>query len=129
MCKLGPTFKFCTCSDLNVNRTNTWRLSRNNKTQKIDVVGGLELPKTPEGEAEYFYEDGFIVDRLLHDLNNNDVFDFKYEPLEGDRLSVSMGDDIGLELTFENGRFDHSGHDFVEGIGDNIRLGEVKYLK
>ena len=127
MCNPGPTFKFCTCSGKTLNSTNTWRLSRKNTTQQLDVVGGLTPPPLPEGEANYFSEDGFIVDRLLHDLNNNDVFDFDYNPLDGDRLSVSIGDDISLELTFKDGYFDHSYLDFVEGVGETVKVGDVKY--
>ena len=46
--------------------------------------------------------------------------------LDGDRLSVTIRDDISLELTFKDGYFDHSNLDFVEGVEDPVRVGVVK---
>ena len=129
MCKPGHIFKFCTCPGKALNNVNTWRLSRNSieETEYIRKVGGLTAPPRPAGEPEYFHEDGFIIARLLHDLNNNEVFDFEYHPSEGDLLSVSIGDNINLDLIFSNDEFIICYTDFVKESGETIKIGDVNH--
>ena len=54
-------------------------------------------------------------------------FDFEYYPSEGDLLSVSIGDNINLDLIFSNDEFIICYTDFVKESGETIKIGDVNH--
>ena len=63
-----------------------------------------------------FSEELFLAERIIFDLNNNPVFDFDYNPTEGDTFELQMlrygtnsdeehEENIWLELIYQNGWF------------------------
>lgn len=132
MCNPGPHFKFCTCSPEQLDETY-WKLSRGSTFETVNYVGSL-APPLDAGTEYFFSAESFVIDRLLFDLNNNPVFDFKYIPEEGDYLEIYIGDVlpdeiIGLGLIYTNGKFSsQSGYQDFNDDGTNLGIGELKYI-
>ena len=111
MCKPGPHFKFCTCDPENLGE-NYWRLNRGSSVEPYLIVGSIGEPY----EGGSFDREQFIAERIIFDINNNPVFDFDYNPTEGDTFELQMlGDvvdsdgeregNIWVELIYKNGQF------------------------
>ena len=119
MCKPGPHFKFCTCDPKDLGE-NYWRLNRGSYINRMSVVGQWFKPYP----GDPFSTEAFLAERIIFDLNNNPVFDFDYNPTEGDTFELQMlgygkdsdeeqeensdeehEDNIWLELIYQNGRF------------------------
>ena len=111
MCKAGPHFKFCTCDPEDLGE-NYWRLNRGSSLYERSIVGS---PLGP-GPEHRFDREQFLAERIIFDINNNPVFDFDYNPTEGDTFELQMlGDvvdsdgeregNIWLELIYKDGRF------------------------
>ena len=111
MCKSGPHFKFCTCDPENLGE-NYWRLNRGSSVEPYLIVGSIG---EPYGDHS-FDREHFLAERIIFDINNNPVFDFDYNPTEGDTFELQMlGDvvdsdgeregNIWLELIYKDGRF------------------------
>ena len=87
MCKLGKTLKLCTCSDKIDKKKPYWTLAR--KTikqyeQTYEINGHWELSHTDDDDTLLK-----INNWLLEQLNNEQCFDFKYEPLDEDKLIIN----------------------------------------
>tara|TARA_Y100000385_G_scaffold212224_1_gene220426 strand:+ start:79 stop:495 length:417 start_codon:yes stop_codon:yes gene_type:complete len=131
MCTPSPHFKLCTCSEAPV-RSNYWKLTRGNQEVHLDVVGKF-LPPPDIDEAVHFDAAYFVIERLEFDLNNSDVFDFEYNPNEGDMIEfhfMELDDPEGLRATFvySEGKFQTEGTGvFYEG-GKPLASGDIKYV-
>ena len=74
-----------------------------------------------------------MIERLEFDLNNSDVFDFEYNPNEGDMIEfhfMELDDPEGLRATFvySEGKFQTEGTGvFYEG-GKPLASGDIKYV-
>lgn len=104
MCDVNGPFKLCTC-DSNVYRTKPhWVLHRfiQNK-EEIFVVGQFKFPDPFETIS---------IRSLKRRLNSVNVFDFEYEPQEGDFLELFFASEIDedeissdYELEFSRGKW------------------------
>ena len=130
MCTLGPHFKFCTCSDSSHLR-DYWVLTTGNKEVDTGVVGSISMP-SDLSEPEHFSNDSFFHARISFDLNNSQIFDFAYEPKEGDKIEVHFKEfeEDGLEMVwvYLNGEFQSLGMgvDYVEGT--SLERGKVCFV-
>ena len=111
MCKPGPHFKFCTCDPKDLGK-NYWRLSRGSSVEPYLIVGSIGEPYG----GHSFDREHFLAERIIFDINNNPVFDFDYNPTEGDTFELQMlrygtnsdeehEENIWLELIYQNGWF------------------------
>ena len=136
MCKTGPHFKLCTCSDLEVG-SHTWELTTGNTEIFSPIVGSFMCP--PQiGEAIQFDSIHFILKRLKFDLNNTDAFDFEYHPHEGDMIKFhfpELYEDPELDedqnivtLVYSDGEFDHEGLGRDYGGGKRLASGDLRYV-
>ena len=123
MCKSKFHIKLCTCEGLNFSKGNSWQL--NKSASKHDIVGTFVQIEGPH--LFNFSISSVLEDKLLFDLNNYDVFDFDYQPIEDDLLTINV------ELkTF---LFIHDGENFcpvykdgnpLASEGNYVRSGNVK---
>jgi hypothetical protein len=129
MCKRGPYFKLCTCDPKKLGDYN-WRLHRGSSFEEntLMAVGGIGIPKNLRPDV-FFEEQGFIIDRLLFDINNNPVFDFDYIPVNGDTLSLVVGEHIFLDLIYKNKRFEFIDDSVIaNNDGSELGSGEIRYI-
>lgn len=132
MCSQGPHFKLCTCDPEHLGR-NHWRLRRSSNVENIDVVGEF-LPPIQNNQIIAFDSESYLIDRILHDINNVPVFDFDYTPSTGDLLEITISEvfseeQISLYFVYSDGEFaiPSSGTHFLND-GLSIASGEVKYV-
>lgn len=137
MCTIGPHFKFCTCSDTSDLR-DYWRLTTDNNKIYTDVVGSISMPEDLSSallvsdRSSTFFNDSFLKTRIAFDLNNATVFDFDYEPREGDKIIVHFeqfeDDDFDMVWVYSNGKFQslEMGEDYVGG--SSLAKGEVRFV-
>ena len=117
MCSTGPHFKLCTCASIESSQ-NYWILTTGNKHVFNGVVG-LIVPPAATPDASEFDLESFITDRLIHDLNNTNIFDFEYTPKVGDKICFVFDElkpeymeehaDYSIEVVFDGERFDTLG--------------------
>lgn len=92
------------------------------------AVGGIGIPKNLRPDV-FFEEQGFIIDRLLFDINNNPVFDFDYIPVNGDTLSLVVGEHIFLDLIYKNKQFEFIDDSVIaNNDGSELGSGEIRYI-
>ena len=104
MCEIGKKIKFCTClGEEDVTRITlskrldsfledtlpnsmepfTWILYKYLGTEESEAMGLLNLPsESIGGELTNEY--------VLSQINNENCFDFNYDPLEGDNLEINF---------------------------------------
>ena len=130
MCKTGPHFKLCTCSSIHP-RTNYWKLTRGNKKYDSGVVGLIMSPEDMD-QPKHFDAAFFVQERLEFDLNNNDSFDFQYQPEEGDKIEFHFEelDNEGFKtaFVFVEGRFrtEEMGEDYCDGT--TLSEGDIHFV-
>ena len=131
MCKPGYHFKLCTCAADDIDETNFWRLMRiDTAPQSKIVIGDICLP-----EFQFENTTIYLQNKILEDLNKYSVFDFKYAPVEGDILEVTM-DGRELSFKYENGKFNEGEVDYdftpmedlAEGYIDVLSKNEVNIV-
>jgi len=137
MCSVGPHFKLCTCSkDETVQ--NFWILKTGNTHFLNDVVGKIVRP--PDiGEITKLDLETFITGRLLHDLNNTNIFDFDYTPKVGDKICfvfdelkhehMEEHEDCSIEVVFDVEQFDNMGLGSDYKGGKELLRGEIRVLQ
>ena len=137
MCSVGPHFKLCTCSkDETVQ--NFWILKTGNTHFLNDVVGKIVRP--PDiGEITKLDLETFITGRLLHDLNNTNIFDFDYTPKVGDKICfvfdelkhehMEEHEDCSIEFVFDGEQFDTMGLGSDYKGGKELLRGEIRVLQ
>ena len=130
MCKTGPHFKLCTCSDIET-LSDYWKLTRGNKKYIKDIVGSIMAPDD-FNKARNFDAAFYVQHRLEFDLNNHVVFNFEYQPEEGDKIEFYFEelDDEGFHTSFifSEGRFatEEFGEDYLGG--KPFAVGDVRYV-
>lgn len=112
MCKSHHLhIRFCTCAEVDPTSKTYWSLSRRSK-DAVNVIGQFHAPSRPEPFALYLQQ--FLED----DLNTVQLFDFHYEPEDGDILTIHFND---LEFSFivDQGKFQaflhgrNAGHEII----------------
>jgi hypothetical protein len=133
MCSTGPHFKLCTCANIETVQ-NYWILTTGNKHVLNGVVGSIMSPHSVN-EATSFDLETFTLKRLLHDLNNENIFDFDYTPQKGDKIcfifdelkpdDIEEDENYSIEVVFDGKQFDtlELGSDY-EG-GNELHAGEI----
>ena len=133
MCSVGPHFKLCTCSN-DETVQNFWILNTGNTHIINDVVGKIVRP--PDiGEIMKLDFESFIIGRLLHDLNNTNIFDFNYTPKAGDKICFFFEElknndfdeqqDYSIEVVFDGEQFDTVGLGSDYEGGKELMRGEI----
>ena len=107
MCVQTSHIKLCTCGGMNFSKGNSWQL--NKAASQTHVVGELLLF---EGLADFSLP-SLIAERLVHDINTQDVFDFFYQPALEDLLILNLN-----HLTFY---FLHNGEKFKQVDEDDLK--------
>ena len=108
MCKPGPRFKLCSCAEKELEKT-FWRLTRGNTVEIVHWVGDI-IPPDDLSFSPGIDANSFLPNRLQNDLNHSDIFDFAYQPKNGDLLIVNFDESwiengMYLEFTFTDGSF------------------------
>jgi len=117
MCSTGPHFKLCSCSSIESSQ-NYWILTTGNEHVWNGIVGLIMSPADMPDESEFDLE-SFITDRLIHDLNHMNIFDFDYTPKVGDKICFIFNElkpeymeeheEYSIEVVFDGERFDTLG--------------------
>ncbi len=99
MCKPDREIHFCSCASIapipypgdlenenlnqeEYNRTHSvWRLNRYLGKKNSQMLGEMIMPLQRLSEE-------LTVDHLIRELNRKDIFDFEYDPKEGDELII-----------------------------------------
>ena len=128
MCTPGIHIKLCTCAEEQIDEKRCWRLARVNPDPEYLTVGSIVL----DPESLYGVE-GYLREKILEDINNTKVFDFKYSPLEGDLLTLTYGE-YEFAFEFTDGKFDDAPIDYgfsswLDFAGGNIALNREETLE
>lgn len=83
MCNPVNHIKLCTCDSVEEKRNKTWHLVTG--STYMSVVGSFLHPSDQPVE---FNLGNYLEAKIESDLNNYDVFDFEYKPIEGDTLTI-----------------------------------------
>ena len=98
MCASEKYIKLCSCGNA-VSGNKTWRLVRGNACSQM--VGEFFPPKEQHQEFKLGI---YLQQKILTDLNNEDVFDFDYEKIDGDVLIISLNNQE-YHYVFSAGKF------------------------
>jgi len=97
MCKAGTHIKLCTCAGKEIDEARSWNIFRVDPNSDEILEGTIEPP--------VFTNLGMYMEqKLLEDLNNEDVFDFNYEAKNGDELVIFL-DDHSFAFEYKDGKF------------------------
>ena len=105
MCS-SDSLKFCTCSSGPVDKTKPyWVLYASNRgDDRLDVrVGTITIPWISD---TFSYED--FSNSLIDKLKSSSLFDFDYQPKEGDIISIHLttAGKIKISLRYESGEWE-----------------------
>ena len=105
MCS-SDSLKFCTCSSGSVDKTKPyWVLYASNRgDDRLDVrVGTITIPWISD---TFSYED--FSNSLIDKLKSSSLFDFDYQPKEGDIISIHLttAGKIKINLRYESGEWE-----------------------
>jgi len=105
MCS-GDSLKFCTCNSGPVDKTKPyWVLySSNRGDERMSVcVGTITIPWISD---TFSYED--FSNSLIDKLKSSSLFDFDYQPKEGDIISIHLttAGKIKISLRYESGEWE-----------------------
>ena len=105
MCS-SDSLKFCTCSSGPVDKTKPyWVLYASNRgDDRLDVrVGTITIPWISD---TFSYED--FSNSLIDKLKSSSLFDFDYQPKEGDIISIHLttAGKIKINLRYESGEWE-----------------------
>lgn len=120
MCSPSRHIKFCTCSpDLDPDEAD-WTLYRPNRKA---IVFGVIMREWPDSE-DIARQKHAYNHRILDDLNNQNCFDFEYEPEEGDYLSIHNF--LAYHIYFRDGRWiaEHQ-KTILESYGNHLFAGKL----
>ena len=119
MCVQTSHIKLCTCGGMNFSKGNSWQL--NKAASQTHVVGELLLF---EGLADFSLP-SLIAERLVHDINTQDVFDFFYQPALEDLLILNL-DHLTFYFLHNGEKFQQVDEDDLKWKGTLMRSGKVK---
>ena len=119
MCKPEKHIKLCTCAADEVDEHRYWRLIRVDPDPDNFIVGELVAPEFSELSM-------YLEEKFLEDLNTETVFDFKYEPKDGDVIEINL-DDYQFAYEYKDGKFtdapiDYSFSHRLEVSQGNVRI-------
>jgi hypothetical protein len=121
MCTPGIHIKLCTCAEEQIDEKRCWRLARANPDPEHFTVGSIEWNSESFDGVE-----SYLREKILEDINNTTVFDFKYAPLEGDLLTLTYGEyEFAFEFTdgkFVDAPIDYGFSSWLDFAGGNISL-------
>ena len=119
MCVQTSHIKLCTCGGMNFSKGNSWQL--NKAASEMHVVGEWI---SPEGLTEFSLT-SLIADRLEHDINTHEVFDFFYQPAENDLLTFNV-DHRTFYFLYSADRFRSVDEGHLAWKGTHVRSGKLK---
>ena len=99
MCTPTEHIKLCSCGGDEVSK-NRWKL----RHSKI-IEGGYVEGTIVASDGIVFSLDGYIIQKITHDLNHTPVFDFDYTPQQYDCLVLEFGDELEVEFVYLEGEF------------------------
>ena len=118
MCKPGKHLKLCTCAADQVDKERCWRLFRVDPGPR-DVIEGMIVP--PELTELSMYLEG----KFLEDLNKENVFDFEYEPKDGDVIEITL-DDYQFAYEYKDDKFEDAPVDYSFSHRLEVSQGNVR---
>ena len=128
MCTPGIHIKLCTCAEEQIDEKRCWRLARANPDPEHFTVGSIEWNSESFDGVE-----SYLREKILEDINNTKVFDFKYSPLEGDLLTLTYGEhEFAFEFIggkFEDAPIDYGFTSWLDFAGGNIFLNRENPLE
>lgn len=97
MCDLTNGLRLCSCNAEQLpNEAIDWILQRKDKSlTPRNLRGKAAVPKFSEQELSQ-------KEQILNLLNNNNCFDFDYQPQEGDFLRLRLNSDKWAAFRFQN---------------------------
>jgi hypothetical protein len=119
VCAPTTHIKLCTCDGLNFSKGNSWQLC--SAASEYDIVGSYVLP---EGLFEFDLQK-IVRERIEHDINNCNVFDFSYQPKINDLLTINI-EKLTFQFIFNGEKFRGTYEDTIEWNGSYVRSGKVK---
>ena len=119
MCKPGKHLKLCTCAADEIDEQRCWRLYRVDPDPENFIEGELVPPDWTELSM-------YLEEKFLEDLNIKNVFDFEYEPKDGDVIEITL-DDYQFAYEYKGGNFEDAGIGYsfshsLEVLQGNIRI-------
>lgn len=89
MCEPIKDFKLCTCGEMKQKPQNYWILYRGEKSfEEMEFVSGSIVEPDYESATMLALQEQIALTNKL--LNEGNLFDFDYKPMEGDQLSFTM---------------------------------------
>ena len=111
MCDVNGPFKLCTCNSKVDGTKPHWILNRYIQSKKeFEVMGDFKLPDPYQKITTL---------NLISRLNSVNVFDFEYQPVEGDYLKLFLSPKSNLH-------FEEDEEDFVEELHPDYILEFMK---
>ena len=104
MCKPGKHIKLCTCAADEVDEKRCWRLIRVDPDPENFILGQLVAPELTELSM-------YLEEKFLEDLNTENVFDFKYEPKNGDVIEITV-DEYQFAYEYKDNKFTDAPFDY-----------------
>ena len=129
MCTPNTEIQFCTCaSDDELQNKNiyVWSLYRYLGHRESKLRGKIMLPTTD-------FQNGISVENITSKLNKGNIFDFEYQPSEGDTLHISFNsenynDYVYFSLIFKGNNWKEGNNPAFVSVKENIAKGEVKIM-
>jgi hypothetical protein len=77
---------FCSCATIDQSKSNYWILFRYNTDSSISIIGECIMPYPLQNAEEYEK----MISSIEKKINEKDAFDLSLDPLEKDRLEISI---------------------------------------
>lgn len=123
MCTISDNIKFCSCSGANVDDSNYWTIYRR-KEGCLKVGQTIYHPNTLHLQAEE-------LGKLLNKLNEEELFDFEYEPKENDKLEINLKQaeqTAQHSFVFFNGKWKAYHKSDSSELLDDLELNQPPYI-
>ena len=122
MCKPGKFIKLCTCAADQIIEDRCWYLSKLDPDPQTFAIGLITYiePESQESLQSYLEE------KILNDINNTNVFDFKYSPQDGDLLDLNYNEFV-FSYKVVDGKFVQAEQDYEIKQTINIAEGNISF--
>ena len=132
MCQEKNTFILCSCATnknekdgLELLKDYTWSLTRFVGFKETLLRGKIVGPKDDLGN-------GLNLNRILNDLNANNIFDFEYQPAEKDCLTLTAPTEDRqikyIKVLFKDGKWAKGRNPAFISISNEIANGKIMRL-
>jgi hypothetical protein len=130
MCRPEKFIRLCTCINKAPSPEACWELYEASVKDEMRIVGSFvqpnEMPLTRD----------LIEEKIRTDLNSENAFDFDYDPADGDRIHISVGDERfsfiyrrrSGETSSLSGNWEAECASWVEAMGRPKSRGEIKIV-